>query len=110
MLVTIALVVLLVFVMKMTNWIYKSRKSDSHQNIDKVDEVIEEDEYYEDDEYDEDYEEGDDVEEIEDDSDDHEPKNDKLSKRSQITQNTCKNCGAELRPGAVFCTKCGTKV
>ena len=24
--------------------------------------------------------------------------------------NTCKSCGAQLRPGAKFCTKCGTPV
>lgn len=26
------------------------------------------------------------------------------------TSNSCKSCGAQLRPGAKFCTKCGTPV
>jgi hypothetical protein len=33
-----------------------------------------------------------------------------LRPRTSDTANSCKNCGSELRPGAKFCTKCGTKV
>jgi hypothetical protein len=30
--------------------------------------------------------------------------------RSAGSSNSCKNCGSELRAGAKFCTKCGTRV
>lgn len=33
-----------------------------------------------------------------------------LRPRSFDAGNRCKNCGSELRPGAKFCTKCGTKI
>lgn len=33
-----------------------------------------------------------------------------LMPRSSAPANACKSCGAELRAGAKFCTKCGTKV
>lgn len=33
-----------------------------------------------------------------------------LMSRSSASSNACRSCGADLRAGAKFCTKCGTKI